>query len=110
MKLPISISARAEQDLAIQYQWYVKHAGADVAERYLAAFDEAIHELAVRPDIGVRRRFESDELQGMRSSPVAGAFHKHLIFYREADSLSIERVMHGARDLPRRLLEEPGIE
>lgn len=64
MKLPISISARAEQDLAIQYQWYVKHAGADVAERYLAAFDEAIHELAVRPDIGVRPRFESEELQG----------------------------------------------
>jgi plasmid stabilization system protein ParE len=33
-----------------------------------------------------------------------------LIFYRNnGDALSIERVMHGARDLPRRLLEPPEI-
>jgi hypothetical protein len=27
--------------------------------------------------------------------------------YMESDTLRIERVMHGARDLPNRLLEDP---
>ena len=45
----------------------------------------------------------------MRSLAVAGNYRVHLIFYRVTeDSLSIERVMHGARDLPQRLVELPG--
>ena len=43
--------------------------------------------------------------------PSAGAFGIHLIFYRCAEKeLSIERVMHGARDIPRRILEPPQLE
>jgi toxin ParE1/3/4 len=38
---------------------------------------------------------------------VGGRFGVHLIFYRSGKVLSIEREMHGARDLPRRLLERP---
>ena len=34
-------------------------------------------------------------------------FDHHLLFYMEGHALSIERVMHGARDLPNRLLEDP---
>lgn len=96
--------------MTLQYQWYLEHAGFDIAERYLAAVDEAVLNLSSQPDLGITRHFKSAELQGMRSSPAAGAFDKHLIFYRASDILSIERVMHGARDLPRRLLEEPGNE
>jgi plasmid stabilization system protein ParE len=36
-------------------------------------------------------------------------FGVHLIFYRADDEvLGIERILHRARDLPRRLLEPPG--
>ena len=39
---------------------------------------------------------------------VGRRFCEHLIFYRcRETSVSIERVMHGARDLPQRLLEAP---
>ena len=39
---------------------------------------------------------------------VGRRFDAHLIFYRCSEtSISIERVMHGARDLPQRLLEAP---
>ncbi len=110
MNLPIVISDRAARDMALQYQWYLEHAGGDIAERYLQAVDEAIHELALQPDLGVLRHFQSAELQNIRSSQAGGSFDKHLIFYRATDTLSIERVMHGARDLPRRLTEEPGTE
>lgn len=43
--------------------------------------------------------------------PIGGAFGVHLVFYRCAEKeLSIERVMHGARDIPHRILEPPQLE
>lgn len=110
MSLAVIISEKAELDLTLQYRWYLQHADAAVAERYLAAFDGSIQALTSNPGMGRSRHFQNEELSGIRSCQVGGAFFRHLIFYRNADSLSIERVMHGARDLPRRLLEEPGSE
>ena len=44
----------------------------------------------------------------LRFCQIARPFQKHVIFYRYDDkSLFAERVMHGTRDLPRRLLEPP---
>lgn len=94
--------------MTLQYQWYLMRAGFDIAERYLQAVDEAVHALAAQPGLGMPRHFQSQELQDIRSAPACGAFDKHLIFYRATETLSIERVMHGVRDLPRRLLDEPG--
>jgi toxin ParE1/3/4 len=108
MSLPIVISERAERDMTLQYQWYLEHAGFDIAERYLLSVDTSIRGLAAQPDLGILRHFQSAELQDIRSTQADGSFDKHLIFYRAADTLSIERIMHGARDLPRRLTEEPG--
>lgn len=108
MSLRPSTSGRAEADLTHQYRWYLDNAGAEVAERFLAAFDVTVARLAARPELGRRRKFRAPELEGIRSFPVSGRFGVHLVFYRIAgDVLSVERVMHGARDLPRRLLEPP---
>lgn len=108
MRLPVVIAERAEHDIALQYEWYAKHADLEVAERYLQSVDQTIGHLSEQPDLGLLRRFQSSELQGIRSCQVHGAFDRHLVFYRATDILSIERIIHGARDLPRRLLEEPG--
>ena len=108
MSLPVAIAQRAEQDMTLQYGWYLQNAGLEVAERYLQAVDGTIHELAEHPEIGILRHFKSPELAGIRSMTVARPFDKHLLFYQADAELSIERIMHGARDLPRRLLEEPG--
>lgn len=44
----------------------------------------------------------------MRSLAIGGGFSAQLVFYRIAGGgRSIERVMHGARDLERRLTEPP---
>ncbi len=107
MILPIVIAQRAEQDMTLQYGWYLENADLEVAERYLRAIDHTIQRLASYPDIGLRRHFQSPELAGIRSFQVARPFDKHLIFYQAGERLSIERVMHGARDLPHRLLEKP---
>ncbi|MBX7207472.1 MAG: type II toxin-antitoxin system RelE/ParE family toxin [Verrucomicrobiaceae bacterium] len=79
-----------------------------MAERYLEAFRRT-HELLCRePNIGVLRRFRSPRLRGIRSFQLHGAFRVHLVFYRvDAEVLVIFRVLHGMRDLPRRLLQPP---
>jgi toxin ParE1/3/4 len=103
-----SISGRAEADLTNQYRWYLDNAGEPVAERFLAEFDATLERLVQFPELGCRRRFRDPELAGLRSLAVRGRFGAHLIFYRGSDAgVSIERVMHGAGDLPQRLLEAP---
>jgi plasmid stabilization system protein ParE len=50
-------------------------------------------------------------LEGIRSYRVNPPFNKHLIFYRHnANKLFAERVLHGACDLPRRLLQSLGVQ
>lgn len=93
--------------MTLQYGWYLENADVEVAERYLRAIDQTIQRLASHPDLGLRRHFQSPELAGIRSFQAARPFDKHLLFYQAGEQLSIERIMHGARDLPRRLLEEP---
>jgi plasmid stabilization system protein ParE len=108
MALRVEISDRAEVDLTNQYRWYVENANLEVADRVLAEFDAVARKLGRHPEFGRARRFRSPELAGIRSLPVGGRFGVHLVFYRKAaDVLRVERVMHGARDLPRRLLERP---
>ena len=102
------VSRRAEIDLARQYRWYADNAGVNVAERYLVAFDASVSLLGSHPALGKACRFRSPELAGMRWWSVAAPFSAHLVFYRVMGAeVSVERVMHGARDLPRRLVEAP---
>lgn len=111
MSLRASISARAEADLTHQYRWYVDNASEDVAERFLAEFGATVSKLLQHPHLGRRRKFRAPELAGIRSLPIGGAFGVHLVFYHCAEKeLSIERVMHGARDIPRRIVEPPQLE
>lgn len=107
MSLEISISSRAEQDMTLQCRWYLENADLDVAERYLLAVHETIQTLAGKPDLGRPRHFTAPELAHIRSIQVRQPFDRHLLFYWDGSTLRIERVMHGARDLPRRLLQEP---
>jgi plasmid stabilization system protein ParE len=96
-------------DVEIQFRWYLDQADAEVARRYRQAVRATMLKLLERPEIG-RLRFENDpELKGVRCCLVVKPFAKQLIFYRVEDqSLLMERTIHGARDLPRRLKQPPG--
>ena len=107
MSLSIVIAERAEEDMALQYIWYKDNADPQVAERYLRAVDETIYQIARFPDLGLRRHFKSPALACIRSLATGRPFDKHIVFYQVDTLLRIERVIHGARDLPRRLLDPP---
>ncbi len=110
MSLLVSIAAQAEADVARQYQWYFQNTDIKVADRFLADFNDTVNKLAKHPGLGRQRKFRARELADIRSFPIGGSFAVLLVFYYyTADTLLIERVMHGARDLPRRLLQSPEI-
>jgi plasmid stabilization system protein ParE len=106
MSLRAELFPLAEMDLKRQYDWYFEHAGIEIAERYLNAFDASVNALAFHPGLGTVRKFKAPGLAGIRAYAFKAPFEVHLIFYRaDATAIFIARVMHGARDLPRRLLE-----
>ena len=98
-----------EEDFARQFGWYAREAGGTIAWRFQAALHATLRRLADHPDTGRIRHFRSPRLQGLRSAPVNRPFDKLLLFYRATDEiLHAVRLIHSARDLPRRLLEPPG--
>lgn len=92
-------------DLLKQVDWYREMAGPGVAENYVNAVEASLKVLAITPALG-RLRFPNwRELAGIRSWRVERPYHRHLIFYRfDEQTLMAERIIYGARDLPRRLL------
>jgi toxin ParE1/3/4 len=88
-----------------QIDWYREKASSEVAEGYVNAVETTLQTLAKTPGLG-RLRFPSrKDLAGNRSWRVEHPNHRHLIFYRfDEETLIAERIIHGARDLPRRLL------
>jgi toxin ParE1/3/4 len=92
-----------------QVAWYLERASVDVASRYLEAIKDTLSQLCQTPGVGARRQFKHPRLIGLRFHRVNRPFHTHVIFYRHDETIVFaERVIHGARDLPRRLLEPPG--
>jgi toxin ParE1/3/4 len=88
--------------------WYRDHAGPEVAERFVDAVEATLKELAQVPGLGRPRFKDWPELAGIRSWRVRKPYHRHLIFYQsDAKTLLAVRVVHGARDLPRRLRQSP---
>ena len=97
------------EDFTLQAVWYVRDAGEEVARRFQKAVDSRLRLLCEEPGLGRVRRFHHPKLQGLRLFAVERPFQRFLIFYREDGvRLQVVRLMDGARDLPRRLVERPG--
>lgn len=108
MSLAIQQSEYFWADLRRQVDWYRDYAAPEMAERFVDAVAGTLNELAQAPGLGRPRFKDWPELAGIRSWRVRKPYHRHLIFYRsDAKVLLAERVVHEARDPPRRLLQPP---
>jgi plasmid stabilization system protein ParE len=108
----MSRAVRKARDFAADFEsvfgWCVDKAGVAVAWRFLTALDKSLAQLSIQPDLGRPRHFRHPKLRGLRSFSVERPFEKLLIFYRASDeALDAVRLIHGARNLPRRLIEPP---
>jgi len=70
------------------------------AVRFLDAVERTVKRLLRFPESAGVFESENPELADVRATLVRG-FKKYLLFYRvRHSSIAIERVLHGARDLP----------
>jgi len=111
MSLQIRRSEWFMGDLEHYAARYDEEAGWELTERYLQAVAFTLQKLAEIPTLGHLTVFRARELKGLRCAAVERPFNKHLIFYRfDEMNVYVERAVHGARDLPRRLRQAPGVE
>ena len=111
MKPTLHRSEYFNRDFELQYCYYLDRAGKEIAEQFLEAVLTTLRLLVGQPEAGPRRTFRHPALRDMRSFRATRPFQAHMIFYRYTGAeLFAERLMHGARDLPRRLREPPGSE
>ena len=109
MSLALQETETFEGDVARQFAWYLDEAGEELAWRFKLSVDATLFKLARQPDLGRRRHFQNPILRDLRSFRVERPFNRLLIFYRiHEQALIAWRLMHGSRDLPRRLVEPPG--
>ena len=103
-RLRLVTTPRAQDDID-DHAAFIAGDNLDAGLRFLDAINHARAELARHPEIGAARRFDSPALSGLRVWPVPH-FEHWLIFYRiDQETLTVVRVLHGARDLPTALNE-----
>ena len=102
MRRRIRKRQQALSDLEDQYAYLGQHNN-EAADRFLAAAQKAMEEIRQTPGIGWQKPSKNRLLLGIRVWRLPG-FPNYLLFYREAgDAIEIIRILHGARDLERRL-------
>lgn len=80
----------------------------EVALRFIDAAEAAIQSLAEYPQLGTATAFEHPELRDLRQLVLAAPFNNYVVFYRadtSANVIDVLRVLHGAMDTPRQLLQ-----
>ena len=93
-------------DVERQFEWYAVNAGWPVAEGYLHAVEATCRLLERHPWLGPRGGFTHPRLRDWRYFVVFRPFKMHVVFYELAgNDVVMRRIMHGHRDLPRRLLD-----
>jgi plasmid stabilization system protein ParE len=98
-------------DAELQFEWYARNAGWDVAERYLAAVSATCALIERQPLLGPLASFTHPKLSGWRFFVVIRPFQRHVLFYETGEEeVTMRRVLHGHRNLSQRLLEKPGAE
>ena len=98
-------------DVAAQARWYFRQRDEALALDYARAVEATLELLAEHPHLGTPCAYPEPQLAGLRFYLVEKPFNRHLIHYRiSGEELVAFRVVPGARDLPRRLLDPPGAE
>jgi len=97
-------------DVERQFEWHTMEAGWEVADRYLTTVEATCKLLGTFPFLGSTIGSNLPRLRGWRSFVVLRPFNAHVLFYEVTGSdVLLRRAMHGHRNLPRRLLEPPGM-
>ena len=90
--------------------WYSREAGAENrGSATVHAFRQTVECLVQKPGVGMLRRFRHPGLKDIRSFADTRSFPcpPRVLPSRRREAGRVPRVLHGMRDLPRRLVEPP---
>jgi toxin ParE1/3/4 len=92
----------------VRREWvYLHQFGEALADRFIDRVEESLQLLARQPGVGHPGRYRHRRLAGLRVWAVARPFGDWLMFYWDRpEHVDLFRLMHGARDLTRRLAED----
>ena len=108
MSRRIAYSPWFDADLHLRIAWYAEQGGVKVAERFVSAVESTVRRVTDNPGRG-RRPYPADpDLAELHCVLIERPFDKHLLYFRfNDDTLTLERLLHGAQDRPRALREPP---
>lgn len=98
--------ASFQADVIHQFTWYFQEAGENIAWRFEEAVNVTLVRLSQNPTLGRPRHFRDVRLQNLHSFQVTAPFERFLVFFRINDNtITMERLMEGSRNLSRRLVD-----
>ena len=93
------LNAAAEADLLSAHAYCLKESGADLADRFLFAVEDALEHIGRHPGTGSPRYANAADLIGLRFWLVSS--FPYAVSYIERDTfIEIVRVLHQASDIP----------
>lgn len=96
---------RVERDLT-EFYAYIAMDKVAPAERLLVVAAESFERLATTPSLGAVWRSRWPQLKGIRLYPMPAPYRNYIILYRSNEQiLEVIAIVHGARNLNRRLRE-----
>lgn len=99
-------SDAAEIDLNQIVDWYLERADYATAERFTNQLEEALARLAEYPLLGTDLHGWLFPVEGMRRWSLS-TFPYTLFYWFEEDYLSLARILHTSRDIPKHLQQAP---
>lgn len=103
----VELLPQFRRDVIEQYCWYGEQLDEELAQRFRTAVTETIAFIQNHPDAGPICLIPDKTLAGIHFFRIKPPFEKWLLFYRVVDDhLHVVRLLHGMRDLPRRLKEK----
>ncbi len=110
MMPPLVKSPRFLDDLDRIVEWYLEEADEEVARRFVNAVSLTLKTIQRNPSLGRLRFPKLEDLRTVRSRLVEPPFNRYIVFYQaQPEAIRSVRLIHGARDLPRRF-QEPASE
>lgn len=107
MSRRVERSSKFQQDVIAVYEWYTERENEDLADRFQDAVTSTLNKISTNPEIGPLCTIRIQQVANLRYFRVDPPFDRHLIFYRiESEFIRAVRLLHGMRDLPRRLREK----
>ena len=101
---PCVIRARADTEIS-EHTAHIARDSPQAAKSFLSSIEEALTHIMVWPEWG--SLYDADNFPDLRRMTVPG-FSWYKIFFKIKDNkIIILRVLHDARDIPRRLGEYP---